>query len=277
MLRRPGAGWAWFGLRLAVLGALVLVALGLSADPPRAASDEPWRLDRLDGPAIGAVLLVALATGLLLLGWGLADRRGSGTLPRRRSRWAGVLFLLVAVALGVLFEVYGPQRGAPEVDLASNDPPPPPPDLGAGGEDGGGSALLVLGLLLAVVVAAGLAARRRGAPAPPPAEEPPADALGQGLAAAAASLRDSAGDEPRLRIIAAYAAFEDALDRAGVRRTPSGTPARLLDEAVVRGAPQQPATVLTDLFTAARYADRRLTLADLGAAERALDELLASR
>lgn len=276
-MTRPGAGWTWFALRLAVLGGLVLVALGLSADPPKAASDEPWRLDRLDDEAVGAVLLVALILGVLLLVWGLADRRGGGALPRRRSRWAGVLFLLVALALGVLFEVYGPERGAPEIDLATDDPTPaPPPGAGTADPDGG-SALLVVSLLLAVVLAAAWATSRRAAPDLEDPDEVPTDALGQGLAAAAASLRETAGDEPRGRIIAAYAAFEAALEAAGVRRTPSGTPARLLDDAVRHGAPQRPATALTDLFTTARYADRRVTLADVTAAERALDELLAAR
>lgn len=264
-------------MRLGVVGALVLLSLGLAADSPASLSAEPWALRRPDPQVVGAVLLVALGLGLALLVLGLLDRSAAEPLSARRPRWPGVLFLLLVVVLLGAGRALLDDDGPTEVAAPEPTPLPTPPPLpGDGAGSDGGSPLLVLGLLALVVAVTALAGRRRPVVAPEPVEDAP-DALGVGLAAAAGSLRGSGGDEPRDRVIAAYAAFEAALVSAGAPRSPGSTPARLLTDAVERGTPAGPAGVLTELFTRARYSDSRVTARDVTAAERALDALLARR
>ena len=133
--------------------------------------------------------------------------------------------------------------------------------------------MLIVTVALAALFVGTLVARRR-APVPEP---PPFDVMGAGLAAAASALRDSADDEPRARVVAAYAAFEEALAEHGVARGASGTPTRLLEQAVAQGAPEGPAAMLTTLFGAARFGADPVTATDVVAAEQSLDTLLAAR
>jgi len=116
----------------------------------------------------------------------------------------------------------------------------------------------------------------RGRRAPEPAPEAAGPELADGLAAAAAVLRERPADDPRERVVAAYAAFEQALAGRGLQRGAAGTPTALLQRAVDGGAPAGPAGALTRLFGAARFGAASVSEADVDAAEVALRALLAS-
>lgn len=269
--------WAAVGVRLGVLALLAIVALGLAADSPASLSGEPWALRRPDPQVVGVVLLVALGLGVVVLVLSLLKRSDGEPLPARRPRWPGVLFLLLVVALLVGVQALRRDDDPGEVTVAPPTPAPTPQPVGDAVGSEGGSSLLVLGLIALVVVVSVLAARLRPLQVEEPVAEVEPDALGVGLAAAAGSLRDSGNDGPRDRVIAAYVAFEQALAGMGATRSPSTTPARLLADAVERGAPDGPASVLTELFTRARYSDRSVTSRDVSEAEQALATLLVAR
>jgi hypothetical protein len=280
----PRGSWAGAAGRLGVVGLLVAVALGLSADGPGSASDEPWRLQPPSDETVGVLALAGAVAGLLLLVAGLVtSRREDRPTLQRRSTVSSLVLLAVVVGAAALLRLVERPRTSSSDSTAEPTPEPEPAVTAATPDEGGGGLLLVLLLLAATLVAGALAARRRSrsdepAPdAPTPAAVPADDLLGEGLAAAARSLRGSAGSEPQQRVIAAYAAFEDALAQSGLHRGATGTPAQLLERAVAAGAPAAAAERLTTLFTDARFAERRLTDADVAAAERALDELLVSR
>lgn len=283
MLRRPGPWWSWFALRLAVLGGLVVVAVGLSGDGLRAASDEPWQWGPPDPQLLGVMVLAAVVLGGLLLVLSLLLTTGEErALPRRRSTVRSLLILSVFCGLAVLWDQIRNDRkqAPPNVPTAEPTAPPVPAELPM---DRDGGSLLLVGVLVLVVMLAAAARHRHVRSAndtdqlSEPAAMAPDGALGAGLAAAARSLRSTDGAAPRQRVVEAYAAFESALADAGVERGETGTPAGLLERAVNTGAPEGPARQLTELFTLARFADRPITAADVTDAQRALDALLAAR
>ncbi|MGE5293171.1 MAG: DUF4129 domain-containing protein [Micromonosporaceae bacterium] len=142
-------------------------------------------------------------------------------------------------------------------------------------------AVLAAAVAVAALFLAGLGARRSRAAAEETeaaAQPGPADRAKQGLAAAvsagAAALYDS--DAPRASIIAAYAAMERSLARAGAAPAASDTPAEVLARAADGGLVRSDAAgSLTGLFRLARYSPHQMTDSDRAAAGLALDRLRA--
>jgi len=275
MRTSPGATLSAIGLRLAVLGALVLAAVGLRAADLQGASNRGWRLDDLSGstPYLAVAGGVGLLVVLAVIAWAMTGSR-KGQLPgrRRRSTWATLLLL----GAGALVVVLLPPRG-PAGQLAGGRaaPVPLPKGRAAPAATSHSGAAVVLLLLAVVLLTVFLAARGRRAPEPAP-EAAAGPELADGLAAAAAVLRERPADDPRERVVAAYAAFEQALAGRGLQRGAAGTPTALLQRAVDGGAPAGPAGALTRLFGAARVGAAPVSEADVDAAEVALRALLAS-
>lgn len=274
MRTSPGATLSAIGLRLAVLGALVLAAVGLRAADLQGASNRGWRLDDLSGstPYLAVVGGVGLLVVLAVIAWAMTGSR-KGQLPgrRRRSTWATLLLL----GAGALVVVLLPPRGpAGQLVGGRAAPVPLPKGRAAPAAASHSGAAVVLLLLAVVLLTVFLAARGRRASEPAPEAAGPE--LADGLAAAAAVLRERPADDPRERVVVAYAAFEQALAGRGLQRGAAGTPTALLQRAVDGGAPAGPAGALTRLFGAARFGAAPVSEADVDAAEVALRALLAS-
>lgn len=280
MADQGGRQWGTVWLRLAVLGALTVAALGLAADPPGVLSEEPWSPSRPDPETVGALLLGCLVLGGLVGALGLLLPSPEGKPERRRGSLRSMLLVAVVVAaffgLRLLRRQLGPDHTRPPGVPPTASTAPTAPTGGAGdvaAPEGDRALLVLLVVTVVALVLAFVASRRR--PPEPAAPVVEHDRLGAGLAAAAGSLRTTTGDEPRDRVIQAYEAFEAAV---GERlQSPGTTPGGLLSAAVAQGAPEDPATRLTEVFTTARFSDRRVTARDVAAAEQALEALLAVR
>ncbi len=165
MRTSPGATLSAIGPRLAVLGALVLAAVGLRAADLQDASNRGWRLDDLSGST--PYLAVAAGVGLLVvlgvIAWAMTgSRKGQLTGRRRRSTWATLLLL----GAGALVVVLLPPRG-PAAQLAGGRPAPVPLPLPKGhtapAATSHSGAAVVLLLLAVVLLTMFLAARGRRA------------------------------------------------------------------------------------------------------------------
>jgi len=276
MRTSPGATLSAIGLRLAVLGALVLAAVGLRAADLQGASNRGWRLDDLSGstPSLAVAGGVGLLVVLGVIAWAMTgSRKGQPPGRRRRSTWATLLLLGAGALVVVLLPPHGP-AGQLAGGRAAPGPLPLPTGRAAPVVRSHSGAAVVLLLLAVVLLTVFLAARGRRAPEPAPDAAGPE--LADGLAAAAAVLRERPADDPRERVVAAYAAFEQALAGRGLQRGAAGTPAALLQRAVDGGAPEGPAQALTGLFGAARFGAAPVSEADVDEAEVALRALLAA-
>jgi hypothetical protein len=273
----PGSPLRAVGLRVMVLGALVAAAVGLRAGSPLDASSDRWQFDDLLH-GLGTGLEVALGLWVLVVLVAVVlNGPGEGTKrPVRRNEYLTLALLLGGTLLVVVVrELLPPHR--PHVVRPTPDVASPAPSVGhrlAQAGDHRGLALLVLLAAVAVLTAV-IASRRQ--PEQEVVEQDLPDPLGDGIAAAGRSLRDTVGEQPRARVLLAYAAFEQALASQGIARGVSGTPEALLQKAVEAGAPGAPASRLTGLFGAARFGAEPVTADDVVAAERALDDLRASR
>ncbi|WP_278313564.1 DUF4129 domain-containing protein [Lolliginicoccus levis] len=218
--------------------------------------------------------------------------RSPGRAPaaRRVAAWFALAAVLATGALLFLRQPSATIRIAPP---GTTEPTAPPPDEapGAGGqlpdaatEPGLGVWLLVgMAVLLALlVVGMGLVLRLpRGNVIIEPATTQPSPidrgsslraATEQGLVAIGQST-----DNPRAAIIACYAAMEQALrDAQDASPRESDTPREVIQRASRRGyLSEEPATVLVDLFTEARFSQHPMTREDQQSAAAALSSMLA--
>jgi hypothetical protein len=272
----PGSPLRGLLVRVGVLGALVAAAVGLRAGTPLDADGTRWHVDDLLH-RVGSGLEIALGLWVLVVLVVILLNRQEGPSTRRRRR--NPLVSLALLLLGVLAAlIYRSLRGQPRTIPASPAATPSPTPVGhhaaAMAVDHHGLLLLLL-LGAAAVLTAVFASRRRTPGAVEEVLEP--DPMADGLLAAARSFRETVDQEPRSRVVLAYAAFEESLAREGVAGGLSGTPDALLQRAVAAGAPARPAEDLTRLFGAARFGLDPVTAADVRSAERALDQLLAVR
>jgi Domain of unknown function (DUF4129) len=140
---------------------------------------------------------------------------------------------------------------------------------------------LITGMVIAILVVLTLAvlSRRRRSARTPHAGRPRLAALMDSLAAGSEAL--TAGGEPRVAIIACYAAMERGFAAAGSAPAVADTPAEVLARATRAGLVRaEPAETLTGLFRRARYSTQPMTGSDSRVAADALTELrtdLASR
>ena len=278
----PGSPLGGLLLRIAVLGVLVAAAVGLRAGSPLHADGRAWRFDDLlnrGATAVQVVVVLVALLALLLLVMSLLGPRRRPVPPVRRHQLLS-LFVFAVIVL-VALALAPPPDHAARIPRPRRERPGPLPTATPGPvavphpASHQGIALLVVLMLVALLTSAFAVRRRRTEPVVLEPDEP--DLVADGLAAAARVLRDRVQDDPRERVVSAYAAFEDALAAGGVERGPSGTPTALLQRAVAAGAPAGAAAELTRLFGAARFGDEPVTERDVTAAERALDELLVTR
>lgn len=137
-------------------------------------------------------------------------------------------------------------------------------------------ALLVVALVAAVAVSIWWSAKQRRPAALPdiPDEGVSAEELRDAVASGRAALAGI--DDARAAIIACYVAMERSLAQRGAARSVADTPDEVLSKAVARGLVHgEAAPRLTALFYAARFSSHPVSAEQRGAAEAALDELLA--
>jgi hypothetical protein len=273
----PGSPLRAVGVRGAVLGGLVVAAVGLRAGSPLDASSNRWQFDDLlHGLGTGLQVALGLWVLVVLVAVVLNGHREGGKRPVRRNEYLTLALLLGSALLVVLVRQLVPPHRT-HVVRPTPTAPSPSREVGhriAEAGDHRGLALLVL-LAAAAVLTAVVASRRQ--PEEAAVEHDLPDPLGDGIAAAGRSLRETIGEQPRARVVLAYAAFEQALASQGIGRGVSGTPEALLQRAVEAGAPSAAAVRLTELFGAARFGVEPVTADDVEAAEHALDDLRASR
>jgi hypothetical protein len=271
----PGSPLRGLLVRVGVLGALIAAAVGLRAGSPLDADGTRWHLDDLLHRAGSGLEIVLGLWVLVVLVAILLSRQDGPPAPRvRRNPIVSLALLLLGVLAALIYRRFrGEPRSIPSSPVGSASPTPAAHHVAA--TTTGHHGLLLLLLLGTVAVLTALVRSRRQAVGVE--EAPEADPTAGGLLAAARSFRETVDQEPRYRVVLAYAAFEEALAQEGVARGPSGTPDALLQRAVAVGAPSRPAQDLTRLFGAARFGAEPVTARDVRAAERALDELLAVR
>lgn len=249
--------------------ALVLVALGAGS------RGRVGGFRFTHGDAIGiAIALAVLAVASAVLA--VVTRRFGRPRVRQLLAGAAILGLLALVAL-----LFTPQPGnLPARHDGSPAPTPTPPKDGVGASSSIRlSTLSVIPLVIgAVIVAVVLASvvvmlRRRRRPSPPDGENVAAVAYAA-IDAGAGALHDVA--DPRQAIIACYAAMEQALASAGVRRLAAETPSDLLSRLAdhhADAAAHEAARRLTALFLEARFSSHPMSSADRETARALLAQL----
>ncbi|WP_149361645.1 DUF4129 domain-containing protein [Lolliginicoccus suaedae] len=218
--------------------------------------------------------------------------RAPGRAPagRRIAAWFALAAVLATAALLLLRQPSATIRLAPPGTTETSTPPSgEAPGAGeqlpdAAGEPGLGLwFLLGTAVLLALLVLGmGLVLRlpRGGALIEPTTTEPARGTRGSALRAATekglAAIGQSAGG-PREAIIACYAAMEQALrDAEDASPRASDTPREVIERASRLGyLREEPASVLVDLFTEARFSQHPMTGSDQQAATTALSSMLA--
>ncbi len=263
-------------LAVAILGLLAVAGLASRALPrgrQTSLSSSGVDLSRGIEMAVGVLFVVAIVV-LVWAMWPSGDERPQ--LPRRRPAWQAYL-LLAAVIVGLtLLQPTG-----------LLDPRPPAGEAGDAAEEssnpGAASAASRWGPLL-LTVALGFAllalAAQRQRTAAVPDEHHIVDDAGRATRGPA-KLRPppaaALGDDPRSRVLRAYARMESELDAAGWPRRPTEAPGQYRTR-VSRAAPSTAPAVgpLTAAYEVARFADRPVDEARAASGEAALDQLLAA-
>ena len=188
------------------------------------------------------------------------------------AKAAGVLLALAALVtpFAVLL-TRKPRQLGPRPPAAG----PPKVSLGhAAASSGSNIWPLIIGMVIAiaVVVALTLPARRKRSARAQPQDRTRLAALLASLAAGSEAL--DAGGDPRVAIIACYAAMERGFAAAGSAPAVADTPAEVLARATRAGLVRaEPAETLTGLFRRARYSTQPMTSTDSRVAADALTEL----
>ncbi len=272
------------GARLAVLtGLLVVAAVALHPAPPTPGSTSP--------AAVGAVSdLLAAFFGALAVGCVVGAIRGARTMrrlppgPAGTRRRPNVVRQIVTLSLGAVLlmspagslllhrvqdHFHPPERPVAAIDQRGK----PSTGVEPAWRRGEGPLAAAAGAAAALLGLITVAALRRRRPSVPPVEPAPGG-LGEAVAAGAAILADTAGRDPRERVIRCYAAMERVLAATGTARRPADTPAELLARARAGGrVPPAPAQALTELFRRARFSRSPIAEHDVAAARTWLAEL----
>jgi len=259
-------------LAAAVVVALALVAVGAGA---RGSA----RINVHGGRDIAVVVVTLAALGLV--GGAIATFNGRRMRRQLANALALGCVLAALVALGWLLvailpngpTVAGPKGSAAPANLPigklgptsapAHSPALSPVPVAAGS---------LVAVLLVVAVVLGFLAHRRGRRV----EAIDHDEAARGAVYAAAdagadAMRDVA--DPRAAIIACYAAMEQVLAGAGIRRLVAETPGDLLARAIDLDIAPQAARRLTELFLEARYSTHPMSEGDRDVARAALARL----
>lgn len=258
------------------------------------------------GSALGIVLVACGCGAAVLLVWliGVPRRRHPDeqqpTAELTDPRWvrlASLLAALSAIFLPWLLLVWvairhrnsasGPHAAPPPAAVTTGLATPPPstvPSPHASSAAGFPALLLVLAAALALVLMTLIAwtVRRRRLARVEPAQAPQDQHTERALGADAwtdavqGGRRALPGGDARAGIIASYAAMERHLAASGTLREPADTPTELLERAArEKRVPAASAHRLLALFQRARFSDHPLGESDRGAAEAALEEIIA--
>lgn len=203
------------------LGMLVLSLVVAMASASIPGDEEPWlRLSVGDSSTLTAIwtwmIIVVTVVGIIVIA--ISSAGGQQRSRRRRRNLLAMLIGLAVLiaAIRVLFPVIGSVAGE---TVAPPDDPAPPSTVSTGG----GSPIWWIALLVgagAIAVLGSIGSNRRTAsPRVGGSEFPTVAPAGAGPG----RRRWEPGADPRSRVLAAYAAFEEGADEAGLPRLPSET------------------------------------------------------
>jgi hypothetical protein len=250
---------------LAAAGLLLAVIVGVASRPGQTDAAMPAAPVSAVAYVLDVLFFLALALGLLILAaivWALWPRPGEQRpLPMRPPPpwWMRmVMALLPLVLLTTMLAVAATnhRKGQPPLRLLGPPPPPAPVPPAAAGASGGGAALaaaITVAVLLALaaivitlLVLRSRARRRTGAP------RTHRQALAEAVDESLDALRATA--DPRRAVIAAYAALERALSRAGLPRGRHEAPFEYVPRALDRLPDHGPHLHrLAELFELAKF------------------------
>jgi hypothetical protein len=259
-----------------VVALLAIGALGVGLRNKVELSRQTFRADLTPTFLVVLVACVIMFFVLLVL---MPKRRPGGQPRKRMNPLVQLLGLAVVTGLFFLAAQCAPERGNQQMPSIKppGSTPGPPADTGGGSSAPGVASGIPLAILvgLAIAAVAGLMWYRLRDNLPPISDRSEAEDLREVIAAGQAAM--SGQTDARSAVIAAYAAMEDALARAGLRRRAADTPAEVLSRAGEAGlfgpAAAAAAAELTELFERARFSDRPMPLGAREYAERALAEL----
>ncbi|GAB3407476.1 DUF4129 domain-containing protein [Flindersiella endophytica] len=233
-------------------------------------------------PDLTPTVLVVLAACTIVFGfllWAMPKRRPTGPPRKRTNPLMQALGMLIVAGLFALAAQCAPKGRNAQLPMVKppGTVPTPPAETGSGSVSPGVASGIPLAILagLAIAALAGLLWYRTRDNLPPVDERSEAEDLRVVIAAGQAAMAGQV--DARSAVIAAYAAMENALTRAGVQRRVADTPTEVLSKAGAAGlfgpAAAAAAAELTELFERARFSDRPMPLGAREYAERALAEL----
>jgi hypothetical protein len=259
-----------------VVALLAIGALGVGLRNQVELSRQTFRADLT--PTFLVVLAASVIMFFVLL-VAMPKRRPGGPARKRSNPLVQLLGLAVLAGLFLLAAQCAPEGNKGQ--LPAVKPPGAlqgvPADTGGGSSAPGVASGIPLAILLGLAIAAvaGLLWYRSRDNLPPLSDRSEAEDLREVIAAGQAAM--SGQTDARSAVIAAYAAMEDALVRAGLQRRVADTPTEVLTRAGEAGlfgpAAASAAAELTELFERARFSDRPMPLGAREYAERALAEM----
>lgn len=281
------------GLAVAVVVAVVLArarAAGLTPPVPGDAGEFFKGLVRI-------VAIAILTSGILLLLWGPkfvrhralagAKARKAALDPANRRRL--LIVGLIGLLFGMLMQFLGHAQ-SPDRPETTGGPPPNSEATQQASEYARQQApglaepdllqrLLPFAALIVVVALLFLVLRRSSVEQEQQDEDEASEqrAVARAMAAGRAAVRDRTITDPRLAIVACFAAMEEALAGRGGELTPqdADTPEEVLRRGVRRASlPEAAAQALLGLFREARFSEHPITERDRADADAALAELL---
>lgn len=260
-----------------VVALLAVGAVGVGVRNQVELGNQSFRAD------ITPTFLVVFVACTIVFGfvlWLMPKRRPGAARRKRTNPLVQALGLLMFVGLFALAAQCAPEGGKSQ--LPAIKPPGAlqglPPDTGGGSSSPGVASGIPLAILVGLAIGAVAVLfwyRTRDTGLPPLDERSEAEDLREVIAAGQAAM--SGQTDPRSAVIAAYAAMENALMRAGLQRRVADTPTEVLGKAGAAGlfgpAAAAAAAELTELFERARFSDRPMPLGAREYAERALAEM----
>ncbi len=260
---------------MAILGLLAVAGLASRALPRgRSTSLSGSGVDLSQGVewAVGVLFAVAVVV-LVWVMWPNGDERPQ--LPRRRPAWQGYLLLAAVIVALTLLPPTGlldpaPEGGAGDTAEESSNRGP------ASAASRWGPLLLAVALGFALLALAAQRPRTTTVPVPSDLVDD-AERAPRGAAEPRPSPAAPLGDDPRSRVLRAYARMEGELGAVGWPRRPTEAPGEYRMR-VGRAVPSTASAIgrLTADYEVARFADHPVDEPRAASAEAALDQLLAT-
>lgn len=252
----------------ALAGWIVLIVMGAGPGP-----DSTSRVSIPDlSNVLVAIFFVMAVVGLVVLPFVVRGVQG----PRRRRATKSLWPVFLVAAAFVLAPIIFGESESEDAEQTEQQQAAGEQEEGAGEADDGTGAGDIAALLLTATVAGAVLvwSHRRLVPGMRNLGDEPAlldeAELGPAIDEAADLLMF--GRDPRMAVLAAYAALERALSEHGHSRNPADTPSEHLAR-VLAAVPvvAEPSVRLGELYEVARFSDHQITRDDQQLAARALD------